>query len=106
MKWDFFIIVNYSTFIVSSSVHSSFLIFGLRRRTNHAIRGNPIITTIYWRIQLLFDQLDILHDLNNVLDSFIPDFVDTLSELNRSFDDTEDVVIEFQPNGLDDLDQV
>lgn len=54
---------DYSALDKISSVHSSFFAFGLRRRTNHAIRGKPISMIIYWSIHpLLVDHLDEFHD--------------------------------------------
>ncbi len=58
--------MNYSTFSTVSSVHSIFFAFGLRRRTNHAMSGNPIITMIYWSIHSSFDHPDLLFQDNQI----------------------------------------
>ena len=63
-----------------------------------------MITMIYWSIQFLFDQLDMLHDTHHELESFILEFVDTFCAPNRSFDGAP-AEIESLANRSDRLDK-
>jgi len=94
--------MNYSPFVLLSSVHSGFFVFGLRWSTNHAMRGNPIITMIYWSIHSLLDHLDIPQML---IESFVfADIIFILSELNPALDDDHCILMDVELNGLDHLD--
>lgn len=97
MKWDLFILLNYSIFVVVSSVHSGFFAFGLRRRTNQAMRGNPIIIIIYWSIHPPSDHLDEFHD--NERES-ISDTPITLLEPNELLDTDHGIAMALHSNAL------